>query len=252
MPIVLRCLLVTVLVIAGSPVKAVEPPLRMAMMALAPYAYKNEKGKWEGNLYDISKEILREGGFTGYVRAYPVKRMMTLLKRGEADCTITAAVPYMEQNHQKIQSLGIELEFGVLPRSSVSIVNYEDLQKITIAIPRGAKLGVPFDTDTNIKKVKVLDYENAMRLLTANRVDGAAGVISSLMFSANKQGLDTLKYGEPYIFYSLSINVYCQLGTPIESFWPKLEKAITALKQKGVIKKIMEEYGGPKILEHGH
>jgi len=251
MPVVLRYLLVTVLVIAGSPVNAADTPLRMAMMALAPYAYKTNEGKWKGNLFDVSQAILKEGHFAGDVRAYPVKRLTTLLKRGEADCTITAAVPYMKNNYTKVASLNSELEFGVLPHKEVTIKKYDALNNITIAVPSGAKMGLPFDADEKLQKVQVQDYENAMRLLSAKRVDAAAGVISSLMFSAKMAGLETMKFGTAYIFHSLPINVYCQPGTPIEAYWPKIKNAVIALQNKGVIKKIMQAYNGTKVLAHG-
>lgn len=217
--------------------------LRFGIMALAPYGFQDESGAWVGNFHDVAQSIIDEGGFEGSVDILPVARLThSLLKKRSLDCTITAAVPFMDINYLKVASLGQVLKFGVLPLPQVNLNSYADLKKITIAVPIGAKMGLPFDEDQSLKKVEVIDYVGAMRMLEVERVDSAVGVLNSLMFSARKAGVERKEYGNPLVFKTLEINIYCQPLSPAKPYFEKIIQTVELLRREKKIDKIFERY----------
>ncbi|MCW8916012.1 MAG: transporter substrate-binding domain-containing protein [Magnetovibrio sp.] len=213
--------------------------LRFGIMALAPYGFQDNNGNWVGNLYEIADAIIAEGGFEGYSQVVPLKR---LFQKDRLDCSIAGAVPFMEKNYARVASLGQELVFGIMPLKQVTLNAYEDLKELVIAVPLGVNVGLPFDEDERLKKIEVRDYSASMRMLERERVDAAAGVINSLLFSARIYDVDEDKFGEPLVFSSLPLNVYCERESITRGYWDQIDAAVEALKSKGEIDRIMKKY----------
>lgn len=216
-----------------------QPPLRFGIMALAPYGFQDEEGRWRGNLYDVAHAILEQGQFDGFVEVVPVTRV---IQSGTLDCSLMAKTIPNEENFVAVSPLGMGLIAGVLPKKGLSLNSYKDLKGLSIAVPIGAKLGEPFDTDTDIDKVEVRNYETAIKMLVRDRVDGAVGAIGSLMFSGRNAGVPSMEFGEPLVFFDVPIMLYCHPDSPTKPFWGTMRKTLEMLNAQGEVSRIFDKY----------
>jgi len=227
----------------GNIANAEPPKLKFGIMSLAPYGYKKANEEWEGNFFDLANAIIAEMEIEGSVRVLPVARVgHEILKTRTIDCTITAQLPFMENNFQRVARIDHTLKFGVLTLPSTELKTYADLKKLRVAVPLGAKMGLPFDQDETLEKVQVRDYSNAMLMLDRGRVEAAVGVIDSLLFSAKKIGLERTAYGKPLIFKAQPINIYCAPGSVDPVLKNSIQQAIDQLSGKGIVQLIFDRY----------
>jgi len=237
-------LIILLCVLAALPthIRATEQSVRFGVMALTPYVFYDEEGTPQGNLYNIAKAITKEGNFHRNVDIEPIKRLgNSILTKQVLDCSLFGDVPNIRNNYTLIESTGIDVDFGILPRKGIHITDYSDLSNIRIGVPLGISIGHPFDTDDSLNKVQAKNYRSGMLMLKHNRFDALAGVISSLQYAGRENGVTAESYGEPYITKRIPIWVVCRPNFASDALARKIRTAVITLRENGTIAKIFRE-----------
>lgn len=236
-------LLTAGLALSALSVNAAEYRVRFGIMALTPYGYYDKNGKPQGDLFSITKAIVSEGNFSQKVAIQPMKRLtQSLLVKQELDCSLFGDVPYIRTNYTLIESTGIDVNFGVLPVKNIHIGEYADLSSLRIGVPLGISIGNPFDSDLSLNKVQAKGHESGMLMLKHRRFDALAGVISSLQFAGQINGVTSEYYGEPFITKQVPIWVVCRPGFADKSLTEKIRKTVIKLRENGTIQQIFTDY----------
>lgn len=133
----------------------------------------------------------------------------------------------------------------VVPVKGLGIKRYEDLFGLTIGKTRGTHLNDHFDNDPNFNIVELTNYEQATRMINANRIDAIAGSALVLTYQLKKHDVltrvdmdNSIVLGEKEQWLQLS-NKSIHLDKVAQ-----LNEAITLLKHNGTLDKIMDKYYG--------
>lgn len=216
--------------------------IRFGIMALKPYGYFEQKQP-RGDLFDIARAVVEGDAIQGKVTIEPIKRLEQSLRIEKSlDCSIFGMVPNVVRNYDVVESIGIFVDFGILPRQGVVIHRYEDLRDLLIGHPLGISIGYPYDKDKDLKRISAKNYESGMLMLKHGRFDAIAGVIGSLKFSGKQQGVYADSYGEPYITQKLPMKVVCRPGFLSPALKEKLRQRIAELRNQGRFKAIFDQY----------
>lgn len=219
------------------------PVIRISIMALTPYGFFDEQKKPKGDVYAIAEAFLKTGNFDGSVTIQPVKRIaQTILTKKTSDCMLVGNVPYIAKNYSMIAPIGYDLKFGVLPRKEFVINQYLDLSPLRIGVPLGVNIGHPFDSDDTMNKISIRDYDTGMRMLRRGRIDGIAGVISSLEYSGRINGITSAELGFPYVINQLSFWFVCRPGFASTALEDSIKRTILRLRKDGTIDRIVQRY----------
>ncbi len=218
------------------------------IMQQEPYSYLDANGEISGYLFKIAKSILKEAGYPQNVGMVPIKRMISEVSSGAADCTIAASSPFARKTFTQIEPIGHTLDVGVIPRKGVNLRTYEDLAGLRIGVPAGMSIGDPFDSDTTLTKVATPDYEKSALMLTHGRIDAIMGAIDSIRFSAfSKARIVHNIFGEPLITQSYPEMLMCNKDLPDDGYVLALKEATQRLKARGDIQEIIREFFSFKI-----
>ena len=222
-------------------------PLRIGIMDLPPYSYLDAERNRRGILIEVAEAILKESGLEGTVETVPIKRLFITLQKGNSfDCTITAMDegPFTKK-FDLIETIGWDLQFGFIPRRGVDLSSYADLSKLRIAVARGILLTDQFDKDESLNKILVSGYPSAMMMLDRGRVDAAAGVVSSLLFSAKEAGLTFKNFGKPMELLVKPVWLYCTFRSPALKHREQIRKAVVAVRESGLVREVIARYQQP-------
>jgi len=214
-------------------------------MELSPYGFYDQNENSSGYLFEIGGAILKKIGISEPPLLLPMKRLFHKLKAGEVDCTILAATSFTRSNFHLIEPIGYSLAAGVFPRTGIKLNHYEDLQGLSIAIPRGVNISDRFDQDKSLNKISTKGYRQNVLMLEKGRVDAIVGVWGSYFFNAKELGFEPNEiFGTPLIFKKIPMWLVCQQDGPSLQDIEKLRMAIAELKKDGAIKRTIQRFLG--------
>jgi len=220
-----------------------ETKIRISIMSLTPYGFFDEQKNPKGDLFEIAQAFLIEGDFKGEVRIEPVKRLNhSIFAKQTSDCAIIGNVPFVLEKYTLIEPIGYDLEFGLLPRKGVVIKRYADIFDLRLGVPLGVSIGRPFDDDDSLNKISTRDYQTGMLMLSRDRLDALAGVIGSLKFSGKMNNVSEDAYDTPFITSELSFWFVCRPGFANAALEASIRRAVTTLRESGVVKRIVDRY----------
>jgi len=229
--------------VVSSKVRAENDGPVIATIQQIPYSFINENGQEAGYLYEVAKRILHKAGFAQNVQMLPLKRMQKELQQGEVNFGILATTPYVLKHYDVVETIGLNLDAGILPRAGIKVSTYEDLQDLRIATPFGLKIDDRFDNDTSLSKFETKDYNQSTIILKRNRVDAIAGGIGSIRYNAKINGFDVdALFGEPMIFQDFPIALIKRKEFDDPELVEKLRHAIYRLRKTGMIRQIYQDF----------
>jgi len=218
----------------------------MVTMEHVPYGYVTDTGQDTGIWFEILNEILLESNIDKRNDIVPTKRLLRYINTNKKICTLLADKRVGTDNFELLEPIGQSLTAGVLPRKGIKLVEYDDLKGITIAVPLGINFSDVFDVDKTIKKMRPPQYLNAIKMFAIGRVDAVGGAISVLKQIARQQGLSAEQFDEPFIFQDGDVYLMCSRHIK-STVRGKLRMALIRLKEKGVIRKIINKYFSTSI-----
>jgi polar amino acid transport system substrate-binding protein len=221
-----------------------QPCLDMHVIQNAPIGYLDSEGNPTGTHWDYLDAIAEHSGLCINKRLLPYARVRASLEQGGHDGGIMFRSEDLDSKIQAaahIRSLAVV----VIPRKGISIDTYEDLKGLQIGKTRSTRLNSRFDTDTALRKYKLNNYEQAVKMIAAGRLDAVAGSQLVLSYQLNKlDAFDKVDMKGSYVLGHqeqwLQFSVQSQYTDKI----PLLRSTVDTLRSQGVLDRIMAKHYG--------
>ncbi len=218
-----------------------ETELKGFTLEQVPYGFNDENGKTTGLLFEMMNEIILESGLSAAHNTLPPNRLFNELNKTNQACSLLAGTSFIKEQFDLIESIGIRLSAGILPKSGIKLTSYESLQNISIAVPLGIHFHERFDNDESLNKMYPAKYLNAINMIKHNHVDAAAGAISSLLYIAKKEGMSKSDFGKPLNLVGFDIFLTCSRATTQE-VRNSLKESTIELREAGRFQEIQSHY----------
>ncbi|WP_374078567.1 substrate-binding periplasmic protein [Bdellovibrio bacteriovorus] len=219
----------TILLLFPIATLASSPPLLVGFSEVGPFAYM-ENGKLVGINHDILSRLAEESGLTFKYSLYPHARMINSLEASSSDLAVNFSVTCQKYpKNYEIQNILYSVRSTLYLKSSV------DMQKMN---PRIGRLrGTCTELISKYVKPEMLtevsSMEQALEMLTSNRLQGVCGLSSVIKFYAQKIG-----FQEKLVVYQTSTRpldaVICRKKSLPEGVKKKLEDAAKKLKKVSI------------------
>tara|TARA_R110000787_G_scaffold42623_6_gene104798 strand:- start:435 stop:1145 length:711 start_codon:yes stop_codon:yes gene_type:complete len=172
---------------------------------------------------------------------YPYTRILHSLKTGELDLALIFKNSTHENHVEYIGPLSLS-EVIVLTRSNISIQRYHDLYKLkNIAVIRNAQFHKTFDQDTRLNKVNVDSYDQAIRMLKSNRVDGVVGSRVGIQYALSQQNIALSLMANAYTLGSKEWGLHLAKKSPFITLLPLLTTAVKNTYQEDLIYQLYQQ-----------
>ena len=217
--------------------------LKIDTIQMPPFGFYTENGKETGLLYDISNLIAEKAGFSYKNRIVPLARLLKELEHGSADFGIFL---YSEKNNRIVIPVLplFPLKNVVISAKGVKFESLESLHGKSVAKVREAVYDEAFEEDTLIKKYDVNNYEDGIRMLLKNRMDGMIGPEMGLFFAAKKAGYSLEDFDEPLLLNTKDAWLQFSKTAGTDKKINAVKSAAEELLKDGTIQKYIEKYVG--------
>ena len=161
-----------------------------------PRYFYNEEGIVQGIEIDLMTEVTTRLNITPVYVKCPWKRCLIMMEYGEVDVMPYLLkrpdrekyMHYVEPPYQKNSSKC----FFVTKGYADSIKTYDDLHHIVVGVQKSAAYFAPFDQDSKIKKMEVVEEKSMFPMLIRKRFDTFIGSCLPLSYIAQTMGYTDL------------------------------------------------------------
>jgi len=235
-------LLISLFLLSGTDSFAADE-LKIDTVQMPPFGFRTATGKDTGLLYDISNLIAEKAGFSYKNRIVPLARLLKELEHGVADFGIFL---HSEKNDPIIIPVIalFPLKNVVISAKGVKFESLESLHGKAVAKVREAIYDDAFEADTLIKKYDVNNYEDGIRMLFKNRVDGMIGPEMGLFFAAKQSGYSLKDFDEPLVLTTKDAWLHFSKASGTDKKINAVKAATEQLLQDGTIQRYIEKYVG--------
>ena len=207
-----------------------------------PIGYVNAQGVGTGVHWDFLQEISNETDLCIDKTLMPFARVWQSLENGNSDLTIGFASPTRDD---KVIKVGLirELKTIVVGASGFNIRAYEDLVGLRIGKTRSTKLDNRFDRDKNLDIVELNDYQQAINMLIAGRIDALAGSYKAISYQATQAGYPN--YLGENGFHLLGVRqqwLHMSKKSSFQAHIPVLRDAVEQLQATGTLTKLVNKH----------
>lgn len=218
--------LFALILVSGS---AFTQTLKVALMDKRPFMYK-EGDKFVGFHYEVANEISNKLGVSLEAFDVPVLRAIEMLKRKEAEITI------MTENSE-LDSLKAKKQFLLKLDTFVYWLKNNKSKSVSEFKGRMARISnscVAMKEKSDIEWIDVESYEQAYKMLKANRVDSVCGSIAFKIVSKSKE-IKSTRVNEK----SLWVHAHPEID---KKRWESITKATQALVKSGIVENLAKKY----------
>lgn len=178
----------------------------------------------------------------------PFARCLAMTREGKADMMLTVLkneerkgfLSYLEQ---PVHSLVSPVRFYLKKDNHLTIESYEDLDKLSVGVLRGATYFERFDEDEALTKVAIKSHAGLIEMLLKNRIDTFLGKESSIEVVAEDDVYENEIKMAPYI-YNKKSDFYIAISkkSPLNKEVAEFSKALKQLMANGDIDNILAKY----------
>ena len=211
--------------------------VQIRTIAVAPYGIENNL-KLSGIYYDLANLLIAESELNSQHLIYPYARIIHELKNGKTDLTIMFKYKELKDHVIYIAPLPT-LHNVVIGLKGVRFKSIRDLEGKTIAYLRGAKFSEDIDTNNKIKKHRITDFRQGIKMLARGRVDAIIGPMAPILSAANSIGMANI-FDEP---------LYVSKRTPWLQISKKSKLRLSVNKIRAIFNNILTR-GGLRKLKH--
>lgn len=222
----------------SSQAESVEK-VQVRTIAIAPYGIKSDE-VLGGIYYEISANIVKEAGFQAEHYISPYARIVHELKVGLTDITIMYRYKELEDYVTYIAPLPT-LKNVVIGVKGVSFANIASLKGKRLAYLRGAKFNQQIDNDKQIDKYFVKDFDQAISMLAAGRVDAVIGPLDPIINSALTVG-KTDFFGPPLIVSERTPWLQISNKSRFKPSTQQFKDIFLAMVKRGELAKLRRKY----------
>lgn len=220
---------------------AFSKELRIVTIDSAPFGFRAADGKPTGMIYEISNLIAQEAGFTYTNEIFPYPRTVHAVGSGDADFVIRYGNAELENVAIPVARV-LSLPTIVVGHPSVKFESLKDLQGKTVGIPRGGRFDDAFEANTAILKYPVADYAQAIKMVTAQRIDAGIGSSVGLYYNAYLLGIRKEQLGQPLVLSTQHFALHFSKKRENQETISALRDAVARLEKRNAIKKIVDKY----------
>src|SRR5471032_250929 len=222
---------------------AAAAPLRVVTLCIEPFGSFDAAGRAVGVYVDLAASLSRESGiaFSNTVAPYP--RAMAMMERGDADLVFSIPNSKLEQVARPLLAL-FKGDIVIVGRAGTRYKDLADLHGKMVGQIRGAEYVPAFLSDTAISKHETISTEQTMRMLLEGRLDAAIGFRHAMFYSLRSMKVAREKLGPTLLLTQLDVFMYLARSIRDPVIAATLLKAMTALRDRGVVKDILERYFG--------
>lgn len=239
--------MLSVLVMSFASRSTFAETVRFGTFDFAPYALHDDPEGRLGLFVDINTAIATRAGVTISNSVLPIARVVKNMERGVSDCAVFVQTPWTKDNFVQVAEIHNQLDIIIVTRPGLSITSIEDLHGLRLAIPRGAFVGLPVSTDTNIEQVLTNGYQQSIHMLKAGRVDALAGSAISILHIFSVEDVTYGDIGVIFPFDRNSLWLQCAKGQLSEGILTKLDRATLSLRLEGIFEALIERYIPPEF-----
>ena len=173
--------------------------------------------------------------------SYPYTRILYSLQTGELDLALIFKNNAIAKDVEYIGPLSLS-KVVVLTKKRIKILRYNDLYKLkNIAVVRNAQFNDRFDKDNALNKVSVDSYEQAIRMLKANRIDGVIGSMVGIEYALRQYNMDATLMENAFHLGDKEWGLHLSKKSPFISLLPLLTTAVKANYQKYLIYQLYQQ-----------
>lgn len=207
-----------------------------------PIGYLDSQGNATGVHWEFLEEISRESGLCIEEELMPFARVWQGLEVGDHDLVVGFASPSRDK---KVIKVGLirELKTIVVGAKGFNIRYYEDLVGLEIGKTRSTKLDNRFDKDTQLNINELNDYEQAVNMLLAGRINALAGSYKAIKYQLEQSNQPN--YLDRNGFHVLGVRqqwLHMSKQSEFKSEIPKLKAAVEKLQATGTLAKLVKKH----------
>jgi polar amino acid transport system substrate-binding protein len=169
--------------------------LTIGLFDAAPFAFKLNN-KIKGITKDLADQLFLKDFDIKYV-VYPYSRIIESIRLGTIDLTIMYPNPKILSGSKQI-AMTLGNDNILVSLKSAGILNLEDIDGRKIGAIQGANYGVEFEK-ISLKRLNVLNYKQAMKLLRSQRVDGIIISSAAWKYYLKQMKLNQINYNQVFI-----------------------------------------------------
>ncbi len=211
-----------------------------------PLVYK-DNNRLTGMDLDVIAEFCKENGIRPEFKAFPWKRALANVKKGEADGIFTLFRTKKREEFLYYPSIPINIVRTTIwarKGSGVKIRELADLKGKSLGVIAGYKYGPQFDNFKGLNKSFCDTKEQMIKMLDKGRFDLAVDSEKCFKFMCKKTGLEQNKFEAVYlitenpVYFALSKSLGERGATLV---W-KFSQFMKLLKENGILKQIRNNY----------
>lgn len=225
--------------LAALPTLASGTPLRMVVVDLMPWAGRNADGRLEGAAVDLAPLLSSLIGVPITVTAVPYARAIAMLSGGGADLMLAIDASNQHALPAPLSALGAE-DVVVVGRRGASLASVDQLCGRRVALLRRASFAGALHPC--ILRYETNSYEQGLRMLRQERVDGIAGVRSSMDYAIRHIGIPAADFGVPLVIGQADISLYLAPLSANPALKKRLQQACELLKRQNKMPALLAQY----------
>jgi len=163
------------LVVATSCYANNAEPLKIVVIKIgSPYQFKNEKGKDQGILVELTQLLVKNISFPSEISIVPYKRMIVGLEKGAYDCAMFFSANKWKEKFIQVGKISTKhnlLAFNFTEDMGTSPTSVADFDGKIVGSIRSAQHGDIIDNNNKIIKQAIENHHQGLRMLSSKHID---------------------------------------------------------------------------------
>src|SRR5471032_1193915 len=222
---------------------AAAAPLRVVTLCIEPFGSFDAAGRAVGVYVDLADSLSRESGIVFTNTVVPYSRAMAMMANGDADLVFSIPNSKLDQVARPLLAL-FKGDIVVIGRAGTRYNSLAELRGKMVGQVRGAEYAQAFVDDPAIAKHDTVSTEQTMRMLLEGRFDAAIGFRHAMFYSLRAMKVPRERLGPTLLLQQRDVSIYLARSVRDPAVAAALLKAGTALRDRGVIRDLVERYFG--------
>jgi ABC-type amino acid transport substrate-binding protein len=229
----------------GLPAWSTSAPaaLRLIILNLPPFGMLDRDGRPTGISADLAAQLSRETGFVLDPVMVPYPRAVAMMASGEGDLLISIPNSHLTALTKPLAHVFYG-EVVVIGRPGLRLNSLDDLHGKVVGQLRGAEYLPAFDHDTAIGKHETISYQQSVQMLLEGRYDAMIGFRSAVYYALRSLGKPRGALGKALFLGECDVTLFMSRKAARQETAEPLARAMNALRERGVVKTVLERYFG--------
>jgi ABC-type amino acid transport substrate-binding protein len=227
--------------LAALPAIAGPARLRMVVLDLMPWAGHTAGNQLRGASVDLARQLSLLIGQPIVTSAVPYARAIAMLANGGADLMLAIDADPHSGLPAPLASVGTE-EVIIVGQPGLAAARLDTLCGHQLALLRGASFDAMLRLHPCISRYETNSYEQGLRMLKQGRVDGVAGVRSTMDYAIRRLGLRPSEFGAALMIGQADISLYLAPKAATPALAGRLQQACAQLRHQKQMPALLAQY----------